>query len=375
MINLLQVIAPITVGGAENVLLTLNNWIDKSRFTLSFCIFINPQRPKNEFYKRLLEHKCDVSIIYLDKRIDFLYILELIRIIRQKKIHIIHTHGYLSDIFGIVASKVSRKPIISTAHGWTFSTRRVRIYEFVQRKSARFFDGVIAVSQQIQNVLVQNKVKKKRIRTVSNTIDFRRFSSLNNPGKSESKTGCGLDGPALGVIGRLSKEKGHIVLLKAVSLVRKHYPNLKLFVIGEGDQEDRLRAFIKAEKIEDNVVFLGFQKDVCRFYPLFDIFILPSLTEGIPLVLLEAMFFKTPIIASNVGGIPELISNGYNGVLVPPEQQEILAANILMLLQDRQYALKIAENGYEYLQKNHDPRIWARKIADIYQTVYDKKMI
>jgi glycosyltransferase involved in cell wall biosynthesis len=375
MINILQVIAPITFGGAENVLLSINSLIDKSHFSPFCCIFLNPKRGKNYLHERLKELNCDVSIIYMHKKFEINNISDLVRIIREKEIHLIHTHSYRSDVIGLIAAKITKRPIVSTVHGWTSTTGRVRVYEYVQKKVMRYFDTVIPVSQQINDELIQNRVRKNRLRKIHNIINYRNFSDdkvssdLKNKYRIDSKT------PSLGVIGRLSREKGHIILLKAITMIRKQYPNIKLFIIGDGDQESRLREFVKAEKMENTVFFCGFQKNVYPFYQLFDIFILPSLAEGIPLVLLEAMHFKKPIIASNVGGIPELIEHGVTGELIPSGEPMPLANAILKLLRDRQYAWQIGENGHKVLLKNYSPEGWIQEIEDVYRTVYEKRFI
>lgn len=371
MINVLQVIAPISFGGAENVLLSINRLMDKSRFSPIFSVFLNPRRGENELHERLKALKCDVSIIPMNRKNQINNIFALIKIIRKKNIHVVHTHSYRSDIIGLIASIIVKKPIVTTVHGWTSENRKVMVYEYLQKKIMRYFDIVIPVSQQINDVLIQERVKRSRLRKIGNIIDFQGLSVDND--LSDLKRQYNIHGktPVIGVIGRLRREKGHIILLRAIALLKKDYPNIKVLVIGEGDQEPDLRRFVNAEGMENIVCFCGFQKNVCRFYPLFDLFVLPSFTEGTPLVLLEAMYFKKPIIASRTGGIIDLIEHGFNGELVPPNEPAPLAESISRLLGDKSYAGKMGESGHKYLLKNFSPERWIREIEDVYQSVYE----
>ncbi len=373
MVNILHIIAPITMGGAENVLLSIERLIDRSSFQLFFCLFLNPKRKQNAFTQRLTQLNRNVSFIYLDRPwFDFVYFFRLMKIIRDKRIDVIHSHGYMPDFFGLVAAKLAKRPIVSTVHGWTSSTRSVMAYEYIQKKILRYFDIVIPVSQQINDDLLQSKISPSRLRKLNNIVAFDDFSDENTVTDLKERYKIGPRTQTLGVIGRLSKEKGHIFLLQALAMIRKDFPDIRLFIIGDGDQEAKLRQFVKAEKLDHQVHFCGFQNDVFQFYRLIDIFVLPSLTEGIPLVLLEAMYFNKPIVATDVGGVPELIKNGYNGALVRPRDSSALSEAILKLLQNRHYAKKLAENAHESFLRTNNPNKWIKIIQEIYQSLYSK---
>ena len=371
MINILQVIAPIGMGGAENVLLNINNLIDKSRYRLSFCLFINPKRGRNELYERLKEFGCDVSVIsMLIRKFPRGDISGLVRVINSNRIDIVHTHGYRSDILGLIASKITKRPLVSTVHGWTSESSKVILYEYIQKKIMRYLDMIMPVSQQIYDELLEKGMNRQRMRKVSNIIDYRSFETIKNHHNLRSQYNIHKDSPVIGTVGRLGKEKGHIVFLQAIGIVKQHYPNIKALIIGEGDQKEELSKFVTKERMDETVCFCGFQKNVAEFYSLFDIFVLPSVTEGLPLVLLEAMYFKKPIVASKVGGIPEVIVHGLTGELVPPGEPIPFAESILRFLDDKSYAKKVGTAGHKYLLKNFNPEGWIQAIENVYQSAY-----
>jgi len=368
-------IAPVALGGAENVLLSINRLIDKSHFNIFFCNFINPKRTRNPFVKKLHEVECDVSIIYLDRpRLDFIYVLRLARIIRSKRIDIIHSHGYMPDFFGLIASKITRRPIVSTVHGWTSSTKAIRTYEHFQKKLLRYFDIVIPVSQKISDELIKNGINPFKLRKLNNIVTFEDLTGDNVATDLNQTYITGPHTQIIGVIGRLSKEKGHIFLLQALAKIKNDFPDIKLLIIGDGDQHSKLVQFVKAHKLEHQVHFCGFQNDVSQFYRLIDIFVLPSLTEGIPLVLLEAMYFNKPIVATDVGGVPELIKNGYNGKLVPPGNPSALADNIAAILRDKLYGQTLGKAAHQSLISKNNPSWWINEIQDTYLLAYLKSV-
>ena len=370
MINVLQIIAPATIGGAENVILAIDDLIRNDMFHLHFCLFVNPRKGKNALLERLGKRGCTVATVLLDRPwLDFIYIFRLIRILRRLEIDLIHSHGYLSDFFALVASKITRTPIVTTVHGWTASSRMVERYEYCHRSILRYFDHVIAVSRAIRAVLYAKKVPPRRITLLHNVINHRRFSGADlNLGDTGNLREAGT-GPVLGVVGRLSQEKGHVFLLRAMRRLTGEFPEIRLIVIGDGDQEDHLKRYVDAHGMGGRVFFLGYQEDVRPYYRLMDIFILPSLTEGIPLVLLEALYYSVPVIASDVGGVGELIRDGSTGLLLPARDVDALAKKVVYLLGNRHYAQKLAKNGHDMVMTDYNADAWIRKIENIYSTI------
>ena len=370
MLNVLQMIAPTTSGGAENVVLSINRLIDSSLFRLYFCIFLNPNRIKNAFLEKLNGFKCDVSIIYLDRPwLEFIYLFRLLRIVRKKKIDIIHTHGYMPSFFALPVSKMTGTPIVTTVHGWTASTRSLKIYECIDRKLLEYFDMTIPVSQQIQHTLIQNHVSLSKITLLHNIIRPSLSASPQHVTELRQKFHIDPETLTLGAIGRLSKEKGHLFLLKAIPAIRKEFPNIKLLIIGDGDQRSELENYALRHELNSEVIFCGFEDDIGPFYSLLDVYVLPSFTEGLPLTLLEAMHFEKPIVASNVGGIQEILQQGFTGELVPPGDSSALAGSILRLLHNKDYARMLAKNAHINFVRDFDPTTWIRTIEDIYRKV------
>ncbi|MDY6844910.1 MAG: glycosyltransferase, partial [Thermodesulfobacteriota bacterium] len=242
-IRILQITAPVVFGGAERVLLNIGRLIDKSRFTISYCVFLNPNRKQNELYGTLTDIDRDVSVIRMFRKVN-INVFDLVRIIRKTHPHILHTHGYRPDIVGLIASRITHTPIVSTVHGWTRTSRKVRVYEYIQRKIMRYVDAVIPVSKQINNDLITEKVMPSRMFRINNIIDYE-TCSMDPVINLRKEYNIGMKCPVVGTIGRLSLEKGHIHLLKAVPLLWKSYPDIKVVIVGTGDQEAGLKEYVR----------------------------------------------------------------------------------------------------------------------------------
>ena len=176
----------------------------------------------------------------------------------------------------LLLQKFARKPIVSTIHGWTASTQAVRTYECIDKRLMKYFDTTIPVSQQIENTLIHNNVPPSKITTLHNIIDHSEFTFQDDLSNLKTKYQIETTTSTLGVIGRLSKEKGHVFLLHAIALIKKDFPNIKLLIIGDGDQRLQLEDFSIRHKLENEVVFCGFQEDISSFYhSLTFVFFLP----------------------------------------------------------------------------------------------------
>ncbi|MCI5123157.1 MAG: glycosyltransferase family 1 protein, partial [Candidatus Electrothrix sp. AR5] len=174
--------------------------------------------------------------------------------------------------------------------------------------------------------------------------------------------------PLIGNIGRISPEKGQKYFIEAAAQVLKSYPQACFVLVGDGGQGDEMRAYAKALGIASRVIFAGFRNDIAECYSALDIFVLPSLLEGTPMALLEAMSTGVPIIATNVGGVGHIVQDGENGVLVPSANADELATGIRRLLADSTWAAQLAKNGFCTVASRYS----AEKMAENYMKLYDE---
>lgn len=233
---------------------------------------------------------------------------------------IVHTHGYRADVVDANAVRGPRVRTVTTVHGFAGGGWRNRLYEGLQRRAFRRFDAVVAVSDPQQRELVNRHVSPGRLHLIPNSYE------ATGPvlDRRDARTALGLapDGFVIGWVGRLSQEKGLDVLLSALALVRDR--PITLAVIGTGRERASLNALVAESGIAPSVRWMGLVPDAARLFRAFDLFVLSSRTEGTPIALFEAMDASVPIVATAVGGVPAVVSEG-EATLVPSEDPESLA--------------------------------------------------
>ncbi|MDZ7697269.1 MAG: glycosyltransferase family 4 protein [Deltaproteobacteria bacterium] len=374
------VATPIEFAGAERVSLNFLRNVNRDLFHIHLLLLLRPWEENNFFQKEIHNLNYFVNKIPVAKRprsqgTDYARILrsfgQIFSILKNGSFDLIHIHGYFADILGIVSAKLLRIPVISTCHGFIESDRKLALYICLDRLVLRFSDRIIAVSADIQQNLTESGIRSKRIKVIPNAVETEvdQASFSNNRHSVREHFGfCDTDF-VLGYAGRLSQEKGLSHLIEAVSLARKRDCPARLLIIGEGSQEDELRMFARKEELEDHVLFAGFRSDVGRFFPAMDAFVLPSLTEGTPMALLEAMAHGIPAIASAVGQIPEIIDSGKSGILVRPRDPEQIADAILFFHNNPSIREAMAKEGREKVKSQFDVKNWARQIENEYLSI------
>lgn len=374
-LNILQVIAPLEIGGAESVVRTLNQLVNPKYFHVMNCLYVNPARKANPFFQQLQQLNYPTEIVPMLGASPFALlknITGLLRIISQHQIDLIHTHGYRSDAVGLIAAKLAKKPIISTVHGWTSATKKVRFYEACQKKLLRYFHTVIPVSRNISEELEHHGVRSSRLQVLHN-IFIPPASPFSCPSIAELRLQYAIPekSQVIGVIGRISPEKGQKHLLDAFQLLQKDSAqnDLKLLIVGEGEARHSLEKYVQKQGLADAVAFTGFQNPLAPFFALIDILVIPSTTEGIPLVLLEGMSCQKALVASNVGGIPEIITHRQNGLLAEAGNPRDLAEQILRLLNNPDQVKRLGRNAYSHFYESCDSEKWIQAIESLYEQV------
>lgn len=367
--------ASIQMGGAERVILQLANNLKDSAFNLIVTSFVQDWKTDNAFIEALKAHDTNIRTITMSMKYPSPWwnpirnFFDLCHLIKAEKIQIIHTHGYRSNIIGLLASILLRVPIVTTVHGWTNHTNSVKLYEYLDRFFLRFFDKIIAVSDNIKNNLLNSRICIHKIEKIYNTVNCEIVKSKISLNEVRKRFHLSQGDKLVGTIGRLSKEKGIDYLIKAGSEIIATYPDVKILIIGDGPERQNLEILAKQLRISDNVIFCGFQKDVAEFYHLIDIVVLPSITEGLPMVLLEALTYSKPIVATRVGGIPEVITDGKTGILVEPQNPSRLAEGIIRILKNPEEAHRMASEGRKLVEERFNSRDLGKKIEKIYQEV------
>jgi glycosyltransferase involved in cell wall biosynthesis len=258
---------------------------------------------------------------------------EIAELLAELQADVLCCHGYKANLLGRRAARRHGIPAVAVARGWTGESWRVRLYERIDRWHLRKMDRVVCVSEAQAERVRRCGVPPDRVRVIRNAIDPDRFSTLTTRYRSRLER---YFRPArtllVGAAGRLSPEKGFDVLVSAAARVVQRQPSAGFVLFGEGACRESLQQQIKAAGLSSAFVLGGFRPDLDRFLPHFDLFVLPSHTEGLPNVVLEACAAGVPVVATAVGGTPEVIEDGVTGHLVPAGNPEMLAYRIETLL-------------------------------------------
>ena len=271
---------------------------------------------------------------------DFPHLLrarnELRQVLVDHKIDILITNGHKARGVSRLLPKSLGIPIITVSRGWTTENLKIKLFNFVDRHFHRRADHVIAVSEGQATKVIRFGTPPERVTVIRNAIRVERFDALPDPTDREKLSALFPQRPMflLGAAGRLSPEKGFDVLLDAVKTVRERGFSIGLVIFGEGFLREPLERQIKDLGLQECVQLPGFTDELDRLLSHFDIFVQSSHTEGLPNVLLEAMAARTAVVATNVGGTPEVVEEGVTGLMVPPGDVKKLADAICQMLAD-----------------------------------------
>jgi glycosyltransferase involved in cell wall biosynthesis len=302
---------------------------------------------------------------------------KIMRIARNEKIDLFHSHGYKGDILlGCIPRKFREIPIVRTLHGWT-STKKISkiwLYELLDRFCMRNLDAIIQVYEDSYFSRRANIPKGSNSFVIENGIPRLNFNGVSNLQKDFESNAFFENAFIVGGIGRLSKEKGFNYLIEAMSHLLNHY-DYRLVIIGEGNQKSQLEKLINQKGLINRVHLYGYRQNAFKYLPLFDVFVLPSLTEGLPIILLEAMQAETPIVATRVGGVPEVLGNGQNGVLVEPGNPVALTKAILNLRNNQGVTREKARKAKEVALAKYSSARMAGDYLQVYEGVLRNRPI
>jgi glycosyltransferase involved in cell wall biosynthesis len=361
--RVLHVIAGADIGGAERVVQALATGHRRRGLAVWVAAVLDEGRPADAFLEPLREGGVEVAAIRLPARQYFRERRAVAELCHRIKPAVMHTHGYRCDV---VDSGVARKlgiPTVTTVHGFTGGDAKNRFYQWLQRRAYRRFDTVVAVSRPQVARLVSAGVPRARIHLLRNVWvgGPSLFSRL------EARRQLGVASPFLiGWVGRLSREKGLDVLLNALALLSD--VDLTLSVFGDGREREALVAQAGAAGLDARIGWHGSVPKAERLFAAFDCLVLSSRAEGTPMVLFEAMAAGVPIVATRVGGVPDVVSAG-EGLLVPPEDPRALARAIRSVHDDREAAEARACAARTRLAKESDIETWLAQYEALYRAV------
>lgn len=303
--------------------------------------------------------------------------LEVLRFAHAAGFEIMHSHGYKGNIlFGFMPRRVRKLPLVSTLHGYTSTNgfTKMRVYEWLDTKSLKFIDRVVLVNKGMLNHPRLERLLGVNFKVVNNGIPLPTAAREDERIWADGKGGVDAEitdfcakGFTVGTIGRLSTEKGYRYLIQALKLLQNEGLDARLVMIGEGYQRPELEKLVAAAGLSDRVFLPGYREGARRYLSLFNVFVMSSLTEGLPITLLEAMQAKVPIVATAVGGIPEVLDNGSAGLLVGPGKPGAISEAIHRVFAENQLGQKLGNAAYERVVTAYSSEAMAGHYLEIYQ--------
>ncbi len=349
----------------------LARWHDRSRFRMTFAT-LGPMAPWLKEYMEAQGVACHSCACR--RRAGYpLAALRLVRFLRQQRVDILHTHLFDPSVVGLVAGTLARVPVrVVTRHYSDYHTRIHKHWHVrLDRLCTRLSHAVIAVSQHTAEHLIdQEGALPAKVHAVLNGIDFERVK-LSGPDvwRRVRREFAAENAYLLLIVARLHSEKGYGYLFPAVARLKEQLDRpVRLLVAGRGPFEEAYRAQVRSLGCEEVVSFLGFRKDVPDLMAAADLVVLPSVAEAFGLVLTEALYLGTPVVATRVGGIPEIVTDGVDGVLVPPADSEALAEALAGLLRDPERRRRMAGAGRQHVID----RFRFEDMVRSYEALYDQ---
>ena len=360
---MLQLLATGGNGGAQESYTGLMLRLDRSRYEVRALSL-----SEGSAVQRL--RRLGVAVDVIDEADDEAAIRELAAWLRREEIDLVHAHMYRAEVIGTRAAVAAGVPVIMA----TVHSSRVRSPEDVALLASLTpsMDRLIVPSAAIEAKVRAEGREGARFAVIPNGVDLSRFNTPVPRCGLRAELGISGSAPLIGVVARLEAEKGHRFLVDAMPAVLAAVPDAWLVIVGEGSEADALRAQARSlgREVASRIVFTGRREDVSAITADLTVAVLPSLREAQGISILEAMARRVPVVASAVGGIPEVITSGVDGVLVPPADPPALAAAIVELLRDPSARARIGEAGYRTVADRFSIDAQVRRI----QVVYDEEL-
>lgn len=310
-------------------------------------------------------------------RFDVRAIKALLRLLREKEADVLSCHCYKSDLYGLILSRFHRMKLLTTVHGpiaerahqWSRSNWKVRyLYDQLDYRLLRCFDHVIIVAETMRKAIVGYGVQPKRVTCVRNAIDAGYFCKSDG-GDLRRRLGIPEEARVIGAVGRLDQQKDYPNLMAAARILLDEGHNVFCVVAGLGSLEQELRERVRALGLEQRFLFLGHFQDVREVFRIMDIYVLSSITEGLPNTVLEAMAMEVPVVSTEVDGVSEVVTHECEALLVPSRDSVRLAAAIRRLLVDRALAQTLARAARSRIERDFSFSTRMRRVEHIYRNL------
>lgn len=363
-VRVLHLGSPTGLYGAERWILALANNIDRASIDIEVSVILDDPGLNADLCKEAARIGVPASIFEAHGKFNWSAVRQVRAHLVKNKIDILHTHGYKTDIIGIFATRGTRCKIITTPHGWSADAGlNLRIYETIDRAAFIFFDRVVPLSEDLHKGLRWIPFVRNKLKLIPNGVDLSdidRVDAVADEILEWKSKGYFV----IGYIGQLIPRKGLDLLLKVLAEVGNK--NCMLAIIGDGESRNELVQLAKDTDIGDRVRFFGFRSDRLSFLKGFDVFALPSLLEGVPRCLMEAMACYVPVIASDIPGCRDLVKHEETGLLFRSGSVDAFSRALTLLVSNSPLRGRLASNARKMIDEEWSAFSMAKRYAQLY---------
>jgi len=359
-----------TGGGPEKTILKSPRFLNDYGID-SACMFMKP--PEDPGFDSLIARAADsgAEIIGIDDRgpADLSIVKKAIQLCKERNVTVWHGHDYKSNALGLLVRMFHKMHLVTTAHGWVRFTSRTPTYYKIDRFCMKRYERVLCVSKDLVERCRETGIREERLSLVDNAIVHTDYETSAATAAEKARFGFSPDHILLGAVGRLSEEKGFDKLLDAVSLLVSEGHNVGLIIAGEGHLKDTLQDQVDRLELQHRVHLAGYMEDPRELYRAIDIYVLSSLREGLPNVVLEAMASQRTVVTTEVNGIPRLVQDGHNGLVVPTDNTDALTEAIRRCLLSSDLRSELAEEGRQTIEERFTFAHRMKTVVDCYRTL------
>lgn len=352
--------------GAERAILTLARHIDNQKFEFSLLCLKGEGQKVESLADAARNLGIHTQTVDATGRFDIRAILEIRKYIKNSDVKIIHSHDFKSNLYALLATLNTKIKRVNTAHGSTKESVLKRLYLYINDKIVcLFFDAVIVVSERLYGQLTNNCKYKDKFQVIQNGMDLVAEENDSADIPLELPT----EKKIFAVVGRIFPDKGHRYFLEAFSRLVEKRSDIAAVIVGDGPAGEDVSMQIEHLNLNGIVIMCGVRSDMKEIYKRIDYLIIPSLREGLPYVLLEAMLNRVPVVATPVGDIPLLVDDGKTGYLTEPGNVDELEEKMYALIANTSHTEKMADDAFAFVKKYYSANTMATSTEALYQKV------
>lgn len=359
-------------AGGETYLLLLARNIDRQRFRL---IVVSPE--PGALVEDLRAEGIETHVLDMYPLGSLRPLFRLRNFLREQQPDIVQAHGARANVYSRIAGRLAETgAIISTVHnslydypiGWI----KKWLYLACDKLTAPLVDCTLCVAESHRQELINRYgLRPDRVVTIPNGVDIKRFQPIPRNRRLREELAISDDVPVIGIVGRLTDQKGHVYLLRALPLLLAKFPSLRCLVVGDGELREELQQLAADLGLTDHCLFLGVRQDIPEVLAAMDLLVLPSLSEGMPYAALEGMAMGKPVVATAVNGVPELIQDGVTGLLVPRKDPVALAKAIDTVLANPHIAASLGLAARRQVEQTYSIEAWIAQMESLYESLVD----